>query len=132
MNRRVVAFALDVAAVLLFVVAGRDSHSEDGGTAEVLTIAAPFLIGLAVAWIASPHLRNRPTALRAGADGWVSTVAIGMLLRRFAWHRGTALPFVIVASLMLGALLLGWRWIWSIAHRRVEIRSARPPSKAGR
>ena len=131
MNRRVVAFAIDVAAVLLFVVAGRDSHDEDSGVGELLTIAAPFLVGLIVAWIASPNLRNRPLSLRAGFDCWVSTVAIGMLLRRYAWHRGTAPSFVIVATLVLAVLLLGWRMIGSIPRRR-EIRSTRPPSKAGR
>jgi hypothetical protein len=131
-GRRLVPLSLDVACVLLFVVAGRDSHDEDGSVADVLTIAAPFLIGLAVAWLASPRLRSRPMAIRAGVDAWVSAVAIGMLLRRVVWDRGTALSFVIVTALVLGALLLGWRWIWSLAHRRREIRSALPPSKAGR
>ena len=118
--------------MLLFVIAGRDSHDDDGGAGDVLTIAAPFLIGLAVAWLASPRLRHRPLSLRAGVDGWVSAVAIGMLLRRVVWDRGTALSFIIVTTLVLGVLLLGWRWIWSIADRRREIRSALPPSKAGR
>lgn len=132
MKRRLVPLALDVASVLLFVIAGRDSHDEDGGFGDVLTIAAPFLIGLGLAWVASPNLRKRPTSLRAGVDSWVSAVAIGMLLRRVVWDRGTAVSFVIVTTLVLGALLLGWRTIWSFTHRRREIRSALPPSKAGR
>ena len=55
-----------------------------------------------------------------------------MLLRRVVWDRGTALSFVIVTTVVLGVLLLGWRWIWSLTGRRREIRSALPPSKAGR
>jgi hypothetical protein len=35
-------------------------------------------------------------------------VAIGMLLRALT-GAGTALPFVIVATITLGAFLLGWR-----------------------
>ena len=132
MRRRLVPLVLDAACVVLFVVAGRDSHDEDGGIGDVLTIAAPFLIGLGVAWLASPRLRRRPTSLGAGVDAWVSAVAIGMLLRRVVWDRGTALSFIVVTTVVLGFLLLGWRAISSFTSRRGEISSARPPSKAGR
>ena len=132
MRRRIVPLALDVASILLFVLAGRDAHDEDGGVGGVVTIAAPFLVGLGVAWVASPRLRRRPTSLRAGVDAWVSTVAIGMLLRRVVWDRGTALSFIVVTTVVLGILLLGWRAVTSLTRRRGEISSARPPSKAGR
>jgi hypothetical protein len=131
-RRRLVPLVLDVASIVLFVVAGRDSHDEEGGLGEVLTVAAPFLVGLGLAWLASPRLRRRPTSLRAGVDAWVSTVAIGMLLRRVVWDRGTALSFVVVTTVVLGFLLLGWRAVSSLTRRRGEITSARPPSKAGR
>ena len=127
-----VPLLLDVASVVLFVAVGRDSHDEDGGIDDLLTIAAPFLVGLGVAWLASPRLRRRPTSLRAGLDAWVSTVAIGMLLRRVLWDRGTALSFIVVTTVVLGFLLLGWRAIASFTRRRGEISSPRPPSKAGR
>ena len=55
-----------------------------------------------------------------------------MLLRRVAWDRGTALSFVIVTTVVLGLLLLGWRAISSFTVVAGEIRSPRPPSKAGR
>ena len=132
MTRRLVPLVLDVASVLLFVAVGRDAHDEDGGVGGVLTIAAPFLVGLGVACLASPRLRRRPTSLRAGLDAWVSAVAIGMLLRRVVWDRGTALSFVVVTTVVLGFLLLGWRAVSSFTRRRSEISSARPPSKAGR
>ena len=129
---RLVAAGLDVAAVLLFVIAGRGSHDEGGGIGMVLEIAAPFLIGVAVAWLLSPNLAIRPWSVRAGVDVWVVTMVVGMLLRRLVWDRGTALSFVIVATIVLGVLLVGWRTIWSIARRRRELRSVLPPSKAGR
>lgn len=132
MSRRAIVLAVDAAAVLLFVIAGRGSHDEGGDVAGVVTIAAPFLIGLALASLFSPHVQRRPTSLRAGVDVWLEAVVIGMLLRRLVWDRGTALSFVIVTTIVLGVLLVGWRAIWSITRRRREIRSALPPSKAGR
>jgi hypothetical protein len=127
-----VAVALDVAAVLLFVIIGRGSHDEGEGLGIVFEIAAPFLIGLAVAWLLSPNLRTRPLTMRAGVDVWLETVVIGMLLRRLVWDRGTALSFVIVTTIVLGVFILGWRAIWSITRRRRGLRSVLPPSKAGR
>ena len=41
----------------------------------------------------------------------VCTLIAGMLLRRFAFDGGTALPFIIVASLFTLALLVGWRFL---------------------
>jgi hypothetical protein len=49
---------------------------------------------------------------------WVVTVALGMLLRRTVFDRGTAASFVIVATLVTGALLLGWRAAQLVVARR--------------
>lgn len=128
--------ALDASAVALFVIMGRDSHDEGSDLVDIASIAAPFLGGLAIAWLCSPHLRRRPAWWRAGVDAWLGSVVIGMVLRRLVWDRGTALSFVIVTTLVLGALMLGWRIgrpvIRSLTGGRREIRSALPPSKAGR
>ena len=133
MNRRLTALAADVASVLLFVVIGRSSHDEGNALGSVLGVAAPFLIGLGVGWLASRHVRRAPRSLRAGVDVWLATVVIGVLLRWFAWDRGTAVSFVIVAAVFLGLLLLGWRVAMSAASRpRGEVRSGRPPLEAER
>jgi hypothetical protein len=58
---------------------------------------------------------------------WLATVAMGLVLRRFVWDRGTAFSFVVVTTLVLGALILGWRAIWARAQRRGGIRSPSPP-----
>ena len=126
------AIAADVAAVVLFAAVGRNAHDESSGAAAVLTIAAPFLVGLLVGWMASPGVRSRPLAARTGVTIWLTTVAIGLLLRRTVWDRGTAISFVIVATLVLGALIVGWRALWVFAHRRRGLPSSSPPSKAGR
>jgi uncharacterized membrane protein (GlpM family) len=103
------AAAFDVIAVLIFVAAGRRSHDEGGNASiETAKVAAPFLIALAAGW-AVTRAWKRPDALATGAGIWVVTVALGMLLRRTIFDRGTAVSFVIVATGVTGALLVGWR-----------------------
>lgn len=118
-RRTLRAAALDVVAVLAFVAAGRRSHDEGGNAlVETAKVAAPFLIALGVAWLVLRAWR-RPEALSTGAAIWVVTVALGMLLRRIVFDRGTAASFVIVATLVTGALLLGWRATQlAVARRR--------------
>jgi drug/metabolite transporter (DMT)-like permease len=126
------AIAADVAAVIVFAAAGRNAHDESSGAGTVLTIAAPFIVGLLVGWIVSGRARREPTAPRTGVVVWVATVVIGLVLRRTVWDRGVAISFVIVTALVLGALLVGWRGLWVLTHRQREVQSASPPSKAGR
>jgi hypothetical protein len=112
-TRRLVAVsaACDVVAVLLFVTLGRRSHDEGGNVVTgVLSVAAPFLIALAVGWAAARAWRA-PVAWRTGLVVWPVTVALGMVLRRFAFDRGTATSFIVVASVATGLLLLGWRLV---------------------
>jgi drug/metabolite transporter (DMT)-like permease len=122
----------DAAAVVLFAAAGRNTHDESSGVTAVLTIAAPFLLGLAGGWIASSRARHEPTALPTGVLLWLTTVAVGLVLRRTIWDRGTRLSFVIVATLVLGALIVGWRAMYVFARRQRGLPSTTPPSKAGR
>ncbi len=114
MTRRAwLALLADAGAVLAFAALGRRNHDEGGNpVAGALTVAAPFLAALVVGWLVC-QLWRRPTDLTWAVPMWLVTVAFGMLLRRTLWDRGTALPFVIVATLTLGALLLGWRAVVS-------------------
>ena len=131
-HARLGAAAIDVAAVLIFVAAGRDSHDEDASIAGLLGVAAPFLIGLAVGWIVVVVTRGHPLSLRTGAIVWGSTLVVGLLLRRLAWDRGTAFSFIVVTALVLAMFMLGWRAIWALGPSRRAVRSPSPPSKAGR
>jgi hypothetical protein len=132
-RRAPTAAVADAAAVLLFVVLGRGSHDEGTGIGSVLNVAAPFLIGLAVAWIVSATVRRQPFAIAAGVHVWLATVVIGVLLRWFAWDRGTAVSFVVVAAVFLGFFIVGWRVVLVAASRpRRAVRSSRPPLEAER
>ena len=112
------AAAFDAIAVLAFVVAGRRSHDEGGNAlVETAKVSAPFLIALAVGWLVT-RAWKRPEALATGAGIWAITVVLGMLFRRVVFARGTAVSFVIVATLVTAALLLGWRAVVGVAARR--------------
>lgn len=107
-RRAALALLADIVCVVVFCTIGRRSHAEGVTIAGVIATAWPFLTGTAIAW-ASPTSWRRPTALLpTGVLVWVCTVAVGMLLRRLS-GQGTALSFVIVASLTTAILLLGWR-----------------------
>lgn len=123
MNRVAGALAIDAVAVLVFAVAGRQSHDDGSGPGLILTIAAPFLIGLAVGTAVLVASRRQPSTWSSGVVVWAATVVIGLVLRRIAWDRGVALSFVIVTTLVLGALLLGWRALWNATSRQRTIRS---------
>ena len=127
-----VAMALDAIAILLFAALGRRSHDEGDGVLDVLETAAPFLVALAAGWIVVLVTRLAPTSVVAGVVFWVVTVVGGLVLRRTVWDRGTRPSFIVVAALVLGLLLVGWRAGVSVARARREIRSASPPPGAGR
>jgi hypothetical protein len=105
-----VAAALDIAVIVVFVAIGRRNHDEGSGFEEVLRIAAPFLIGVAAGWLVARAWR-RPFDLVTGCTIWVVTIALGMVLRRTVFDRGTAFSFIIVATVFTGVLLVGWRWV---------------------
>ncbi|MES9538395.1 DUF3054 family protein [Actinomadura sp. NPDC000600] len=106
--RNSLAGLVDVCCVLVFVAIGRASHDEAAGLAGFASTAWPFLAGLGAGWGAMRAWRRPERVWPVGAGVWVSTVAVGMALRAVA-GQGTAVAFVIVASVFLGAALLGWR-----------------------
>lgn len=102
------ALLTDLVCVVVFCTIGRRSHAEGitvGGVAET---AWPFLTGTAVGWLVSRGWRKPTSLAPTGIVVWVCTVVIGMLLRR-ASSATVAGSFIVVASLVTGALLLGWR-----------------------
>lgn len=106
---RIIPGLLDVALVVVFAALGRRSHAEGLDVTGVLRTAAPFVVGTAAGWLlASVALDAGPRTLAFGAVVVACAVVIAMVLRRVA-AQGTAPSFVVVATLVLAALLLGWR-----------------------
>lgn len=110
---------LDVVAVVAFATLGRRSHDEGLGVVGVVDTAAPFLLGLVLAWVVLRAWR-RPTHLATGLGVAAITVVVGMVLRRTAFDEGTAASFVVVATLFLTTAMLGWRLVVVALDRRRE------------
>ena len=110
------AAVLDVLAVLAFVVVGRRTHADEVALAGVAGTGWPFLIALAAGWLLTRAWRAPTAVLRTGVPVWLVSVVLGMVLRGAAGD-GTATAFVVVATLVLGALLLGWRVVATVVLR---------------
>lgn len=106
------ALAFDVVCVLALVVIGTRNHDTDTGLSGILFVAAPFLIALLGAHLVLNVLGK--TTFVAGI--WGTTVLFGMVLRNLAFNRGTALAFVLVASVFLAATMWGWRAVVAKRH----------------
>lgn len=116
-RRLPLAMALDLAAVMAFVILGRRTHDEGNGFVQIAETAAPFLVGLAAGWALARAWR-RPARVTTGLVIWPTTLLVGMIVRRTAFDDGTATSFVIVATLFLGATIVGWRLVVSALDRR--------------
>ena len=89
----------DIVSIVVFVAIGRRNHDEGEAVDGILTVAAPFLIALVVGWIVA-RAWTRPMQVETAFIIWPVTVAVGMVLRNLVFDRGTALPFIIVATLV--------------------------------
>ncbi|CKG88781.1 DUF3054 domain-containing protein [Mycolicibacterium smegmatis] len=113
------ALLADLVCVVVFCTIGRRSHAEGITVAGVAETAWPFLVGTLVGWVVSRGWQ-RPTSLApTGIAVWLCTIVVGMLLRKLT-SAGTAVSFIVVASLVTAALLLGWRGVLAAARRKAQ------------
>ncbi|MFG6401146.1 DUF3054 domain-containing protein [Microbacterium sp. P04] len=112
------AFVLDAGLVVAFAVIGRASHDDDlwAGLGQT---AWPFLVGLVIGWALTRGWKAPAAVGRTGIGVWLATVGGGMLLRVLS-GQGTALAFIIVATLSLLVLLVGWRLVAQFVARRAS------------
>lgn len=112
------AVIVDIVLVLVFAAIGRASHDEDAG--GFLLTAWPFLIALVVGHLLAallPGRPRRPWSILWGVVVWIATVAGGMLIRVLSGDTAEV-PFIIVATIVLGVFLVGWRAITALLRRR--------------
>lgn len=107
----------DAVLILVFAAVGRDAHQRGDIVTGVLLTAWPFLAGAAIGWIAARAWRNPLSVRGAGLAAWLGSVAGGMALRALTGQT-VVLPFVIVALLSLGILLVGYRLLVAGLRRR--------------
>ena len=96
---------LDLLLVGVFAIIGRLSHYGSLTLAGWWTTAWPFLVGTLLAWALLTATRRPPAAITSGLVVWLGALVGGMALR-LASGQGTAMPFVVVATLVLAALLV--------------------------
>jgi hypothetical protein len=111
-SRKLVAWALalDLIFVVVFATIGRASHNESLSVAGIVETAWPFVVGLLVGWLMTRAWRAPARIFPIGVVVWGCTVVIGLALR-VASGQGVQLAFVIVATLALALVLLGWRLV---------------------
>ncbi len=103
---------VDALAVLVFAAIGRQSHDAGSGSAayvagQVVGIASPFLVGALVGALVARSWRD-PLAWRSGVAVWIGAVVVGMLLR-WVFVDTPPVSFIVVATVSLAVLVLGWR-----------------------
>jgi hypothetical protein len=116
-TRTTTAAGIDAMCILAFCALGRRSHAEGLTVAGLAETAWPFLTGAVVGWLATRGWRRPANLIPTGVVVWLSTVIVGMLLRRVT-GQGVAVSFIIVASVVTAALLLGWRGVAAVSARR--------------
>ena len=99
---------VDLVLVSLFAVIGRASHDEAVTVLGWWHTAWPFLAGALLGWVLVALTRRPGGSVPAGLAIWACTVVGGLLLRQIS-DQGTAAAFVVVATLVLGLLLVGPR-----------------------
>jgi len=113
--RTSIRIALDLVLVVVFAIIGRASHGEALTLGGILVTGWPFLVGCLVGSLIAGMLRL--PWLHEGLLVWLTTVVLGMLLRAITGG-GMALGFLIVATVVLAVLLIGWRMLAALARRR--------------
>lgn len=118
-ERRIAALdaVADFVAIVVFAAIGRRSHGEATAVSGVVEVAWPFLAAAAIGWLVG-RVWRASGSIRSGVVVWLSTVALGMVLRHTVADRGTALAFVAVTSAFLGLLIVGRRVVVTAVRRR--------------
>ncbi len=119
-----IAITADALVVIVFATVGRASHDQSTSLAGIWHTAWPFALGTAIALGITAATKADPRTLAVGVRVWLWTLVLGMVARR-ALGDGTAATFIVVATIVLAALFLGWRlalgWQrWTSRWRRVK------------
>lgn len=114
--RPVLGVLADVCCVLAFVIIGRANHHDGVTLAGVASTAWPFLAGLAIGLLATRAWRRPVVLVPTGVGAWLSTVALGQVLRVVS-GQGTDGAFILVSAAFLGLFLFGWRVVVQLTAR---------------
>lgn len=108
-------FSFDVAAVALFALLARIAHNTPDMPLSVggwFATMLPFLAGTVAAYVAVPAVRRAPQVMSSGLVVWVATAATGLAIWGMRHGHVPHISFIIVATVMSGVLLIGWRFLF--------------------
>lgn len=108
---------LDFIFLLIFVGIGRSTHHDGATIAGFANTLWPFATGLLAGLVLTRWIRRNSLTPASGLLIVVTTIALGMALRVVS-GQGTALSFIIVATVFLSIFLVGWRFVLSLFSRR--------------
>lgn len=114
---RLVALLIDLLLVTVFAISGRASHSEGLDLAGIARTAWPFLLACLIGWGVVALLKDDGYSWRSALEIWTITW-LGGLAIRVASGDTAALAFVILSGIVLGLLLVGWRWLARLLRRK--------------
>jgi Protein of unknown function (DUF3054) len=101
--------ALDAPCLVVFVLAGRQSHGLDSGAGWFLAVLWPVVLGwFAVAILVRLYAARSRPALRLATTIAVG-VALGLVLRIAVTHRDTPVAFALVSFAFITLTTVGWR-----------------------
>lgn len=127
------AIIADAIAIAVFALLARIAHN----TPEMplsfvgwLDTTWPFLLGVALAWVllrtgVVPQLNKgqgaaseqNGTSARTGVVVWICAVVVGLAVWGIRHGQVLHWSFMVVATIMSGILLLGWRGIARLRNR---------------
>ncbi len=100
---------LDAFCILVFVVAGRQSHGLDSGAGWFLEVLWPIALGwFMAALVARLYTARARPLLRLAATVCVG-IGLGVVIRAAVTHRDTPVAFVAVAFGFIAVTTVGWR-----------------------
>ncbi len=103
------SFVCDLVVVVVFVAIGRHTHDRHSSFNDFLRILWPFALSVLLASLVVRRTMKAKTAVAQGAVIAIVTTAVAMALRVLS-GQGTAIAFIIVSLVFLGAAMIGWRW----------------------
>jgi hypothetical protein len=116
-RRALGAVGADLICVLLFVLIGRNAHSEGDSASGVVATAWPFIVGVIGGYIGVILTRWSALSWRGGAVIVAKTLILALVLRYGVARDGTPLPFIIVTVVFLAATMFGWRLAFHALHK---------------
>lgn len=107
----------DVIAIAVFAVLARLAH---GGVsvAAIMDTFWPFAVGVAVGAVVIAAIKLPAASLPAGIVMWLAVAATGLIIWGIRHAAVPHISFILVASIMSGILLLGWRGVARIVSSR--------------